>query len=156
MNETEHSSGDAFQVEIAIGLALRAHAGQLDKGGKSYHLHWMTVASRMKTHYQILAAILHDTVEDSKGSVNFVDLAVAGIPSEVVDAVDALTKRKGESNDEYLARVMKNEIALSVKIEDLKHNMDLTRLSEVTSRDHRRGEKYRKSLVRLEAFLAQS
>ena len=156
MNETEHSSRDAFQVEIAIGLALRAHRGQLDKGGKSYHLHWMTVASRMKTHYQVLAAILHDTVEDSNGAVNFVDLTTAGIPPGVVAAVDALTKRKGETNEAYLARVMENGIALSVKIEDLKHNMDLTRLSEVTERDRRRLEKYRQSLVRLEAFQAQS
>lgn len=152
MNNSVH----ALQVETAISLALRAHMGQFDKGGKPYHLHWMTVASKMTNHYRVLAAILHDTVEDSKGKINFVDLATAGIPSEVVDAVDALTKRKGESNDDYLSRVMESPIAVAVKIEDLKHNMDLTRLPEVTERDLKRWEKYRQSLVRLEAFQLQS
>jgi hypothetical protein len=86
------------------------------------------------------AAVLHDVVEDTH--VTFEGLREAGIPEDVIAAVDCVTKRNGEAYDDYLDRVTGNPIARRVKLADLEDNMRVDRLVTVTDRDLKRLEKY--------------
>ena len=94
-----------------------------------------------------IAGVLHDVVEDS--CVTLEDLKQAGFSSEVVDAVDALTRRADERYEDYLLRCRKNPIARVVKRADLHDNMDTTRLPVLTEADRDRLAKYRKALTAL-------
>ena len=126
------------QATLAREIALRAHAGQTRWDGTPYIVHPAAVAKAVfaKSNWQseddqrcvnaIAAAWLHDVVEDTP--LTIADLRVAGINEDVLTAVDLLTKRDNEEYLTYLLRLKDNEIALTVKIEDIKNNMsDLDR-----------------------------
>lgn len=110
----------------AMRLAYDVHHGHLDKGGMPYINHPLHVAEDMRTESETIAALLHDVVED--GDVTFGDLLREGFPPEAVDAVRALTKADGVPYDAYIRGVKQNPIARRVKIADLRHNMDLSRI----------------------------
>jgi (p)ppGpp synthase/HD superfamily hydrolase len=112
-------------LEDAIALACRAHRGQLDKSGKPYILHVLRVMMRQHDDAARMVAALHDVVEDSE--VTITDLRAAGYGEEICQAVDALTRREGESYDAMIARVAGNALARRVKIADLEDNMDPAR-----------------------------
>ena len=99
------------------------------------------------TEDMVAVAWLHDSVEDTE--TTFDDL-IYYFGSSVAQAVDAITKRKGESYSEYLNRVKANPIARLVKIADLSHNMDLSRLLKITEKDLERKAKYIKAKEFLE------
>ena len=94
----------------------------------------------VKTPFEKMVAVLHDTVEDT--TVTLVDLRDAGFPPEVLDAVEALTKRKGESRLEAALRATKNSISLIVKLADVTDNMDLGRISNPSQKDFARLKEY--------------
>ncbi len=127
-------------VEKAIEIAARAHAGQVDKAGSPYIFHPLRIMLAVKTPFERMAAVLHDTVEDT--TVTLVDLRDAGFPPEVLDAVEALTKRKGESRLEAARRAAKNPISLVVKLADVADNMDLGRISNPSAKDYARLKEY--------------
>ena len=127
-------------LERAIEIAARVHAGQTDKAGEPYILHPLRVMLSLGAEYERMAAILHDVVEDTP--VTLEDLAREGFPPEVVEAVDALTKREGESRLDAAARAVRNPIARAVKLADLKDNMNLSRLPDPTERDFARLSEY--------------
>lgn len=131
-------------IAKAMSIAIEAHNGQKDKGGSPYILHPLTVASKQETEACIIAAMLHDVVEDSKYTLE--DLRLAGFPPDVCEAVDLLTHKPGEDYFSYINRIKTNEIAKRVKIQDLFHNSDTTRLPAVTEKDAARLEKYQKAL----------
>lgn len=130
-------------VESAFELALKAHKGQVDKAGKAYIMHPVRVASNFKEDNLIIVSLLHDVVEDT-------DIQLVQIESlfgkEIALAVDGLTRRENESYDDFISRCSGNELSRCVKIEDLKDNMDLTRLKTVGEKDLARVEKYKKAL----------
>jgi guanosine-3',5'-bis(diphosphate) 3'-pyrophosphohydrolase len=128
-------------VSKAIEVAARAHAGQVDKGGKPYILHCLRVMSTVTVDDpELLAiAVLHDTLEDTTLSLDWLRL---NFPARVVVGVMALTKVKGESLDAYMKRIKANPDAVKVKIEDLAHNMNLERIPNPTEKDFERCEKY--------------
>ena len=134
------------QAEKALELATKAHFGQKDKAGKDYILHPITVASFMDTDEEKAVAYLHDVVEDT--SVSIEDLSKK-FSSTIVEAVDAITKRENEKYEEYLKRVSTNKIACKVKVSDMLHNMDLTRLPKITEKDIERVNKYKRSVIYL-------
>lgn len=138
--------------EKAIEIAIKAHEKQKDKGGKSYIYHPLYVATQCEDLRYKIVAVLHDVVEDSDISV--LDLINMGFSGDVVEAVSLLTKsdcdKKGQGYVDYLKRIRKNDIALVVKLEDLKHNSDLSRLEVVKERDLARVEKYKKSIAFLQ------
>ncbi len=134
------------QAEKALELATKAHFGQKDKAGKDYILHPITVASFMDTDEEKAVAYLHDVVEDT--SVSLEDLSKI-FSSTIVEAVDAITKRENEKYEEYLKRVSTNKIARKVKVSDMLHNMDLTRLPKITEKDIERVNKYKRSVIYL-------
>jgi (p)ppGpp synthase/HD superfamily hydrolase len=136
-------------VEDAIMIATEVHQGQTDKGGAPYILHPIRVMMQMNTDQERVVAMMHDTVEDSDWfNLAEVDLYFG---ARIAAAVDALTKREGESYDAYLARVKTDELAVKVKLADLKDNCDLSRLGrDPTDADRKRLDKY----LRARAFLS--
>lgn len=124
----------------AFILAYKAHKGQKDKAGKAYILHPVYVAMHTKGIKRKTVALLHDIVEDTE--ITLKDLANKGFDNEVIEAVQAITKIKGEDYTGYLQRVKQNAIAKDVKLADLKHNSDLNRLKKVTVKDISRKYKY--------------
>jgi (p)ppGpp synthase/HD superfamily hydrolase len=96
-------------------------------------------------------ALGHDVVEDT--SVTFEDLAYLGFSSRVIEGINAVTKRQGESLDDYKARVFANRDAMLVKRCDLEHNMDLRRLKTVGEKDLARREKYLQFSLEISARL---
>lgn len=131
-------------VQLAYEIAKKAHYGQVDKAGVDYVKHPETVASFVETPEQKATAFLHDTIEDT--NVTSKDLYNAGIPEKVIEAVELLTHDKNQNYFEYLAKVKENPIARVVKLADLKHNSDLTRLKNITDTDLKRLDKYKKAI----------
>lgn len=125
----------------AITIAVEAHAGQFDQGGEPYVFHPLRVMLQMKTEQAQIVAVLHDVIEDSDWT--FEMLAAQGFSEEVIAAVDAMTKRTGESRLEAAARAVKNPLARIVKIADNADNSDLRRIPNPTERDFARLEEYR-------------
>lgn len=131
-------------ITKAIGIAMDAHKGQVDKAGQPYILHPLTVAMSQETEAGFITALLHDVVEDS--DYTFADLETQGFSDEIIDALRLLTHDKSVEYGEYIAGISGNPLAVSVKIADLKHNSDLSRLPAVTDKDIERCEKYKKAL----------
>lgn len=127
-------------AQRAYALAKKAHLGQKDKGGNDYIEHPKAVASMMDTDIEKAVAYLHDVVEDTK--ISFDDLKEYGFPNQIIEAVKALTKQKNESYDVYIDRVIKNSIAKKVKLADMKHNSDITRIKNPSQKDYDRCQKY--------------
>lgn len=129
--------------ETALKIATAAHKGQKDKAGAAYINHPLFVSSLVGTNEEKAAALLHDVLEDTEQTQS--DLLEAGIPEDVVQAVVILTKRKDVDYCDYLRSVKNNEIARKVKIADLTHNMDISRISNPTTTDFERVGKYKKA-----------
>lgn len=129
-------------LERAIEIAATAHAGQVDKTGQPYILHPLRVMLRVSAPHERMAAVLHDVVEDT--GVTLEQLRSEGFPDEVISAVDALTKRPGESRLEAAHRAAADPVARAVKLADNTENMDLSRISEPTEKDYARLEEYKK------------
>ena len=128
-------------LERAIEIAKQAHAGQVDKGGADYIGHPLRVMEMCDTEEQKIVAVLHDVVEDSDWT--FEKLEAEGFSSEVIEALKCVTKlSKDEDYDEFIKRVMRNELAMKVKVKDLEDNLDLSRITDVTQIDIERGAKY--------------
>ena len=125
----------------AMEIAWSAHREQKDKGGNPYIQHPLTVASKQDTENGMIVALLHDVVEDSAYTID--DLKEIGFSAEVCEAVDLLTHKRGENYSEYIQKIKMNELARKVKIQDLTHNMDTTRLGTLTEKDRERMQKYK-------------
>lgn len=140
-------------LEDAIMHAARIHKGQVDKGGQPYILHPLWVMSRMTTDTGRQIAVMHDAVEDTGATIDMMR-SLWGFSGEVCDAVDALTRRKGESYDDYIERVCANPLAAHVKRWDLIHNMDSSRFirtmnDHLTLADEKRLAKYERAHKRI-------
>ena len=132
----------------AYMIANRAHKGQVDKAGKPYILHPLYVMSKMHTEEEAIVAILHDVIEDTDCTLD--DLRKAGFSENVLESLRLLTHDPKEQYMNYIMKIKDNPIARSVKIADLKHNMDLTRSPHPTQKDYERVEKYKAALQILE------
>lgn len=113
-------------TKLATNVAFRAHEGQVGKDGLPYVTHPLHVAESMPDETSTCAALLHDVVEDTDITTD--DLRALGIPEEVIRVIDVLTHRRGETYDDYVRRVARDPVARVVKLADLRHNMDETRL----------------------------
>ena len=137
------------QTKKAIRLCCRAHAGQVDKCGLPYALHPIHLAEQMEDENTAVAALLHDVVEDT--AYTLADLEREGFPAPALEALTLLTHDPAEPYLSYVARVKQNPVARAVKLADLRHNSDLTRLDQVTERDLERIRKYGEAIALLEA-----
>lgn len=129
----------------ALAIAEDAHKGQVDKAGVAYIQHPLYVASLVEGELAKTVALLHDVVEDSDWTLE--DLRKKGLPEEVVQVIGILTKKRNEKYEEYILRVKQNPLARQVKLADLQHNSDLSRLTTVTEIDRKRAEKYRQAIA---------
>src|SRR5687768_5246030 len=127
-------------LERAVALAVKAHAGQVDKAGAPYILHPLRVMLRFATDEERIVAVLHDIVEDCNLSLD--DLRKQGFSPEIIAALDCLTRRPEEPYDIFISRAAQNSSARRVKLADLEDNSDLSRLSSPTGEDHARVQKY--------------
>lgn len=136
------------QLHKAILLAIQAHEGQLDtNNGRPYIEHPFRVMNAGHTMQEKIVGILHDVVEDTSWTLD--QLAEEGFSKEVVEGVDAMTRRNNESYDDYLLRLEKNPIAVRVKLNDLTDNMDIRRWNEVPYHELARLQKYLKAYKKL-------
>ena len=127
----------------ALAIAKAKHFGQTDKSGKPYIGHPVRVAQACTTDDAKIVALLHDVIEDSDASPEY--LAAEGFPPHIVEAVTAVSREDGESYDDFIRRAAANPIGLEVKIADLEDNMDVRRLNDITERDVQRLRKYLKA-----------
>ena len=135
------------KYELALKIATEAHKGQVDKAGVPYINHPLTVASLVDTEEEKIVALLHDTIEDT--NITEQDLLNYGFSNKIVEAVKLLTHNKNVPYMVYVAKIKDNELARKVKIADLTHNSDLSRLKEITDKDKKRYEKYQNALLYL-------
>lgn len=121
------------KIALAYNIAKKAHKGQVDKAGKDYIYHPMTVASNVGNDEDaIIVALLHDVIEDTDITIN--DLKDQ-FSDAVIKALVCVTHKENEPYMTYVKRCATNKIAKKVKIADLETNMDLSRLSNVTQKD---------------------
>lgn len=136
------------QIEKALKIAFKAHAGQVDKAGNPYILHPLTVAMNkvLDTNEQKIVAILHDVIEDS--DITFKDLENMEFNEEIITALRLLTKDNNTVYFHYIREIRRscNPNAYWVKYADLEHNMDIARIPEPTEKDYMRLEKYKKAM----------
>ncbi len=149
MLKSDLSADYAKLLELAIAIAHQAHAHQIDKAGQPYISHPLTVMAQMDTTESKVVAVLHDAIEDSDLTIE--KLTLQGFPEIITDAILAITKFDDELYEDYILRVKSNAIARKVKIADVTHNMDISRIAHPTDKDFQRLEKYRRVLKELSA-----
>jgi len=134
-------------IKKALRIAFETHKDQFDKAGLPYIFHPFHLAEQMETEDEICVALLHDVVEDS--DITFDDLRAHGFSSQVVDAVALLTHYvyHGDCHYMYYIRQIKtNPLATKVKLADLRHNSDITRLDEIDEKMKKLLEKYQSAI----------
>ena len=134
----------------ALRLCFEAHRDQRDKSGLPYVFHPFHLAEQMPDELTTTVALLHDVVEDSPFTLE--DLSALGFPPAVTEAVALMTHEKGTPYLDYAARLGRNPAARTVKLADLRHNSDLTRLDRVDEEALARVEKYQKAIELLESM----
>lgn len=133
-------------LDIAIGIAVTAHEGVFDKGGRPYILHPLHLMKKLLFDIELAQiAVLHDVIEDS--DVTIEDLIVIGFTKRVTDALDLLTHKLEDTYGEYINKIATNFDAIRVKRKDLEHNSDITRLKGIRARDIERIGKYHKAFL---------
>ena len=137
-------------LERAIVIAAEAHAGQMDKAGAPYVLHPLRMMLRLSTSDEMIAAVLHDVVEDCGVSLEM--LRAEGFSEHVIEAIDSVTRRAEETYEEFVLRAASNPIGRRVKLADLRDNSDLSRIAHPTARDYERVEKYRRAIETIRAL----
>jgi|TARA_R100000935_G_scaffold44348_1_gene67219 (p)ppGpp synthase/HD superfamily hydrolase len=135
------------KLDQAISVATKAHFGQVDKSGQPYILHPLRLMFRFEAEVEMIVAVMHDVIEDS--DFTYEDLKNIGFSNDVMEALDCLTKRENEDYERFILRASKNSLARKIKIEDIKDNLDLTRLNDITEKDLQRAEKYHRALKAL-------
>ena len=135
-------------TKAALRLCFDAHKEQVDKSGLPYVFHPFHLAEQMEDEITATVALLHDVVEDT--DFTLADLENMGFPAQVLEAVGMMTHDPSVPYLEYAAGLKANSAARRVKLADLKHNSDLSRLDTVDEKALRRVEKYRKAIEILE------
>jgi (p)ppGpp synthase/HD superfamily hydrolase len=132
-------------LERAIAIAAEAHAGQQDKSGAPYVLHPLRMMLRLTSNDERIVAVLHDVCEDCPGWT-FERLRAEGFSEQVLTALNSVTKREGETYEDFVRRAADNPIGRTVKLADLQDNCDLSRINTPSERDFERIERYKKAI----------
>ncbi|HLM59193.1 MAG TPA: HD domain-containing protein [Pyrinomonadaceae bacterium] len=146
----KHQSSNPATIEDAILIAAQAHKGVKDKAGAAYILHPLRMMMRLNSEAEMITAVLHDVVEDTRDNPEeskwtIEKLRAQGFSKEVLEAVECVTNREGEAYEKFIERAGKNPIARRVKIADLEDNMNIQRIGELKPKDLERLEKYHRS-----------
>ena len=134
----------------ALHIALDAHKDQVDKIGLPYVFHPFHLAEQMPDEISVCVALLHDVIEDT--DITFGDLIEQGIPQPAIETLKLLTHDDFVPYMDYVRKIKdsQNSIAIAVKLADLRHNSDLSRLDEIDEKALLRVEKYRGAIEILE------
>lgn len=136
------------ETKKALKLCFEVHKEQKDKSGLPYVFHPFHLAEQMDDENSVIVALLHDVVEDS--DMTFIDLEKMGFSIEVISALKLLTHEHDVDYFEYVNKIKENPLATKVKLADLKHNSDASRLEKMTEKDIGRANKYKKAIQILE------
>ena len=131
------------KTKKAMKLCYEAHKDQVDKTGVPYVFHPFHVAEQMTSEASTIVALLHDVVEDTDYTLD--DIVAAGFGKEIVEAVALMTHEDDVPYLDYVAKLKDNPIARAVKLADLAHNSDQSRLGEIDEETRQRLEKYEKA-----------
>ena len=132
------------QTKKAMKLCFAAHKDQVDKSGLPYVFHPFHLAEQMTDEATTVTALLHDVVEDTDYTLS--DLRAMGFPDAAVDAVALMTHDPAVPYLDYVRKLKTNPVARAVKLADLRHNSDLSRLDTVDEKALQRVEKYRAAI----------
>lgn len=135
------------KTKMALKLCFEAHKNQTGKSGIPYVFHPFHLAEQMKDEATTIAALLHDVIEDT--DYTMADLEKMGFPADVLEALELLTHNDDTPYMEFVAKIKDNPIAKAVKLADLEHNSDLSRLDVVDEKALKRREKYRQAFCLL-------
>ncbi len=128
----------------ALKLCFDMHKDQVDKTGMPYVFHPFHLAEQMDDEISTVCALLHDVVEDTE--ITFKDLSEMGFPAEVIEVLSLLTHADDRPYMDYIRQIKKNPIATKVKIADLKHNSDSSRVDNADESMLMRWKKYVEAL----------
>ena len=139
------------KTKRAIKLCFKAHAGQFDKSGIPYAHHPLHLADQMEDEDSTIVALLHDVVEDTNYSLK--DIKGMGFGDNVIEALELLTHNPETPYMEYIRAISANTLARKVKLVDLEHNSDASRLNHTpTEADLQRIDKYEQAMVFLKSI----
>ena len=141
-------------AESLLIISFEAHKNQLDKSGMPYVYHTFHVAEQMKDEYSTCVALLHDVVEDT--DITLDEIKRHGFPDEVIEALSLMTHSDDIPYLDYIRALKDNPIARKVKLADLAHNNDLTRLDRIDDKAIERINKYKQAILILERAEKQS
>ena len=133
-----------------LELVLKVFDDKVDKGGLPYFNHLLKVYSGVSSYDEKIIALLHDIVEDT--NISFSDLKEFGYSDKIIEPLTYLTKKKGEYYPDYIDRIINsgNIHALNVKLADLKHNMDITRIKNPSINDYERiSKRYEPAYIKI-------
>ncbi len=131
----------------AMKFCFQAHKDQTDKSGIPYVFHPIHLAEQMKDEDTTVVALLHDVVEDTDCTLE--DLAEMGFGDKVIEAIGLMTHPEGVPYMDYVAKIKENPIAKAVKLADLAHNSDITRMDVIDEKAFARVEKYAAAIALL-------
>lgn len=132
----------------ALKLCFEAHKDQIDKSGMPYVFHPFHLAEQMKDEDTTIVALLHDVIEDT--DYTFDDLKTIGFDDAIIDALKLMTHDESVPYMEYVTKIKTNSIARAVKLADLQHNSDLSRLDVIDEKALKRKDKYIEAIKLLE------
>lgn len=132
----------------ALRLCFEAHKNQVDKSGMPYVFHPFHLAEQMKDEETTIVALLHDVIEDT--DYTFDDLKSIGFDDVIINALKLMTHDESVPYMEYVTEIKTNPIARAVKLADLQHNSDLSRLDVIDERALKRKDKYTEAIKLLE------
>ena len=135
-------------TKIALKLCFEAHKDQIDKSGIPYVFHPFHLAEQMADENTTIVALLHDVIEDTEYTLD--DLRKFGFAEDVLSAISLMTHADDVPYMEYVVKIKTNPIAKAVKLADLKHNSDMSRLDRITQTDEERTKKYKQAIELLE------
>ena len=130
-------------TKIALKLCFEAHKDQIDKSGMPYVFHPFHLAEQMADENTTIVALLHDVIEDTEYTLD--DLRKFGFAEDVLSAISLMTHSDDVPYMEYVMKIKTNPIAKAVKLADLKHNSDMSRLDRITQTDEERAKKIQAS-----------
>ena len=142
-------------LDKAIQIASSAHENQMDKAGEPYILHPLRLMMQFQDENERITAVLHDVVEDSDVTID--QLSRQGFNEEIIDALERLTKKNGESYGNFIDRITSCSLARKIKIADIEDNLNITRLTKLSQTDLERIEKYHNALntLKFSAFASE-
>ncbi|MCB0790176.1 MAG: phosphohydrolase [Flavobacteriales bacterium] len=141
-------------LERAIRLAAKVHKGQVDRFGKPYILHVMRVMMRGHDLEEQVLGALHDVLERSDQTVD--DLAKKDFPPRVLKALEHISRVPEEDYDAYIERVMRDPLAVRVKLHDLADKMDLLHVNTLAHADLKRYNRQLAAYHRLKKLVEEA